>query len=166
MQSSLSPGARHEADSPRESDSDPVPPATAAGSTPGMFPDPLHGGIAGGSDPLGSSTPTPTPTAVVPPPLGSSTLAPSAVSAPNSAVVPAAPASSAASNSRPVTRLQHGIRKPKTYTDGTIRYGHLATVSEPNTLDVALCDPNWKAEMDVEYDALLKNKTWHLVPPQ
>jgi hypothetical protein len=58
-----------------------------------------------------------------------------------------------------VTRLQHGIRKPKTYTDGTIRYGHLATISEPKNLANALHNPNWKAVMDIEYGALQKNKT-------
>jgi hypothetical protein len=32
---------------------------------------------------------------------------------------------------RPSTRLQHGIHKPKVYTDGTVRYGLLATSDEP-----------------------------------
>jgi hypothetical protein len=27
-------------------------------------------------------------------------------------------------------------------------------------------DDNWKKAMDVEFDALMKNKTYHLVPPQ
>jgi hypothetical protein len=30
----------------------------------------------------------------------------------------------------------------------------------------ALQDPNWKAATDVEYGALMKNRTWHLVPPK
>ena len=67
---------------------------------------------------------------------------------------------------RPATHLQASIRKPKMYTNGTIRYGNLANVSEPHTVADALHNPNWKAAMDVEFDALLKNKTWHLVPPQ
>jgi histone deacetylase 1/2 len=66
---------------------------------------------------------------------------------------------------RPSTRLQHGIRKPKTYTDSTIQYGHLATVSEPSSVRDALLNPHWKAAMDTEYGALMKNKTWHMVPP-
>jgi hypothetical protein len=74
--------------------------------------------------------------------------------------------STVSSPQRVVTRLQHGIRKPKTYFDGTIRYGHLATISEPKNLADALHNPNWKAAMDIEYGALQKNKTWHLVPPQ
>jgi hypothetical protein len=38
------------------------------------------------------------------------------------------------------TRLQHGIRKPKVYTDGTVRYGLLTSSGEPNNLDEALGD--------------------------
>jgi hypothetical protein len=66
----------------------------------------------------------------------------------------------------PKTRLQAGIRKPKIYKDGTIRYGCLAYSDEPRSIDDALSDKNWKLAMDIEYDALMKNKTWHLVPPQ
>jgi hypothetical protein len=62
------------------------------------------------------------------------------------------------------TRLQQGIKKPKKYTDGTIRYG-LSTVGEPNNLTEALEDTKWKHAMDEEYTALMDNKTWHLVPP-
>jgi hypothetical protein len=32
-------------------------------------------------------------------------------------------------------------------------------------LGEALGDQNWRNAMNVEYDALMKNKTWHLVPP-
>jgi hypothetical protein len=42
----------------------------------------------------------------------------------------------------------------------------LATISEPKNLADALHNPNWKAAMEIEYGALQKNKTWHLVPPQ
>jgi histone deacetylase 1/2 len=67
--------------------------------------------------------------------------------------------------SRPTTRSQLGIRRPKVYTDGTVRYNFLASAGEPTSLDNALNDPNWKQAMDCEYTALLKNNTWHLVPP-
>lgn len=36
-------------------------------------------------------------------------------------------------------------------------------VEPANHLD-ALADENWRAAMDCEYQALLKNRTWHLVP--
>jgi histone deacetylase 1/2 len=53
------------------------------------------------------------------------------------------------------------------YTDDTIRYGNLATtIPEPTTIKDALDNPHWKAAMDAEFGALLKNNTWHLVPPQ
>jgi hypothetical protein len=61
--------------------------------------------------------------------------------------------------SRPHTRLQTSIHKLKLYTDGTIHYGCLAESDEPRSLDDALTNKNWKIAMDVEYDALMKNKT-------
>jgi len=66
----------------------------------------------------------------------------------------------------PRTRLQHGICKEKHYTDGTIKYGFLTYTGEPQTLEQALGDANWKGAMDAEYLALQRNNTWHLVPPQ
>lgn len=73
---------------------------------------------------------------------------------------PAAPA-------RLVTRLQQGITKPKTYSDGTVRWCMLgsAATSEPLSVEEALTDERWVAAMDNEHSALIKNKTWHLVPP-
>jgi histone deacetylase 1/2 len=63
------------------------------------------------------------------------------------------------------TRLQSGIQKPKIYKDGTIHYGMLATTSEPTSFSDALADTKWRKAMEEEYDALLQNKTWHLVSP-
>jgi hypothetical protein len=63
------------------------------------------------------------------------------------------------------TRLQRGIRNPKKYTDGTIRYGMLSSTGKPCTLMEALDDENWCKAMNEEYQALMENKTWHLVPP-
>jgi hypothetical protein len=74
--------------------------------------------------------------------------------------------SAGAAATRPTTRLQHGIRKPKIYTDGTIRYASLASTAEPRSYKDALLGANWKAAMDIEYGALMKNNTWRLVPPQ
>jgi hypothetical protein len=34
----------------------------------------------------------------------------------------------------PSTRLQHGIRKPKVYTDGTVRYGLHASSGSPTII--------------------------------
>jgi hypothetical protein len=80
-----------------------------------------------------------------------------------------APASSSSQQpvvQRPRTRLSEGIRQPRVYTDDTIRYGMLTTTGEPSSLTEALSDANWKKAMDHEFDALVKNKTWHLVPSQ
>jgi hypothetical protein len=69
----------------------------------------------------------------------------------------------------PGTRLRKGIHQPWVYKDGTIRYdrlGPFTTSGEPQFLQEALEDKNWKHAMDLEYSALMKNRTWHLVPPQ
>jgi hypothetical protein len=80
--------------------------------------------------------------------MASTAVFPSVSSVP----LPAAPV-------RPSTRLQHGIRKPKVYTDGTICYGLLNSSGEPNHIDEALDDSRWKSAMDQEYNALPKNNT-------
>jgi histone deacetylase 1/2 len=41
----------------------------------------------------------------------------------------------------------------------------LATTSEPTSVYDALADMKWRKAMEEEYDALLQNKTWHLVSP-
>jgi histone deacetylase 1/2 len=65
-----------------------------------------------------------------------------------------------------MTRLQHGITQPKRYTDGTVRWCNVATssVGEPATVADALRDQKWVDAMNSEYHALMKNKTWRLVP--
>jgi histone deacetylase 1/2 len=67
---------------------------------------------------------------------------------------------------RPATRLSHGIRQPRIFTDGTVRWGMHAAAStgEPTSLNQALASTAWVSAMNTEYDALLRNKTWHLVP--
>jgi hypothetical protein len=89
--------------------------------------------------------------APIPLPPRSSTAAPHAVAESRSRMgssLPQGAGSSALADHvapahRPATRLQHGIRKPKVYTDGTIRYGQLIVSSEePPTLKYALADKN------------------------
>jgi hypothetical protein len=65
---------------------------------------------------------------------------------------------------RPRTRLQSGVSKPKKFTDGTIRYTHFCSTGEPSSTTEAFSDSRCKAAMDEEYDGLIKNNTWHLVP--
>jgi hypothetical protein len=67
---------------------------------------------------------------------------------------------------RPGTRLQHGIHKPKTYSDGMVRYGMFTSSNEPQDHHEALGNAKWRKSMDDEYSALLKNETWHLVSPK
>lgn len=51
------------------------------------------------------------------------------------------------------TRLEHGIVKPKRYTDGIVQYGNFCATREEN-LQEALTDPKWKKAMQEEYMAL------------
>lgn len=98
-------------------------------------------------------------------------LSPGSVAAAEAGALPASPESDAPAISpeahHPVTQLQHGIHKPKTYTDGTVCWCmHSVSVpEEPATLDEAFGDKNWAAAMQSEHQALLRNNTWHLVPP-
>jgi histone deacetylase 1/2 len=39
------------------------------------------------------------------------------------------------------------------------------SAEEPSTVQEALADQRWVAAMNNEHTTLLKNKTWHLVPP-
>jgi hypothetical protein len=69
---------------------------------------------------------------------------------------------------RLITRAQRGTRQPHIYTDIIVRYGKyglLTSSGEPHSLDDVLANSNWKSAMTLEYDALMKNRTWHLVPP-
>jgi hypothetical protein len=71
------------------------------------------------------------------------------------------------------TRLRNNIHKELVRTDGTVPYDPRrrgfsavsAPPTEPDTLEDALADKNWTAAMHEEYQALLRNQTWHLVPP-
>jgi hypothetical protein len=57
---------------------------------------------------------------------------------PTEAVVPS-------TSTRPSTRAQHGIRRSKVYTDGTVQYDKhtlLAAIGEPSTVNEALGDKN------------------------
>jgi histone deacetylase 1/2 len=156
-----------------------------AGSAPGSAPDPPRAPASqvaavapNPHQPAPATSPTaaPTATSVVEPPVpaageGGTTPVASASLQPQEDLpagssMAAEPAShQGVVQERPRTRLQSRIRKEKVYTDGTIKYGCFTSSGEPHTVDEALHDKNWKEAMDSEYMALMKNKTWHLVPP-
>jgi hypothetical protein len=35
---------------------------------------------------------------------------------------------------------------------------------EPSSISEALANSNWVSAMDAEHQALMRNKTWHLIP--
>jgi hypothetical protein len=73
------------------------------------------------------------------------------------------------------TRSKNNIVQPKIPTDGTVRYplpkALLAAsttkpdLQEPTCFTMASKSPHWRRAMNLEFDALLKNCTWNLVPP-
>lgn len=148
-------------------------PASTGESGSGLLPSAADGSLDGSSaSPPSSSMSSPEPSQPQTDPAGGGhalpanptatvEILPSGSSAPTSPV----PSSTPLPDWR-VTRLQHGIVKPKTRTDGTVRWCMQASVSagEPTSLDAALGDKNWRAAMDSEVQALARNHTWHLVP--
>ena len=73
---------------------------------------------------------------------------------------------------RMTTRAQKGILKPSKFKDGIVRYeknfkfANFGSSGEPQNLLEALSNDNWKKAMNIEYEALMKNQTWHLVSPK
>jgi hypothetical protein len=68
------------------------------------------------------------------------------------------------------TRSQNMIFKPSKFTDGRVRYppqaltASIASNEEPTCLSQASKHSAWCAAMNAEFDVLLKNGTWSLVP--
>ncbi|KAK1618045.1 hypothetical protein QYE76_023562 [Lolium multiflorum] len=163
--SSPAPGDRA-ADSPRAGPS-PAP----SDRTPAASP------RAGPAQPASASfhePPSPEP-ASSPPATGSSPAGPSFESgqpAPDDPAIAgedrAQPGAPTTSTSHPmVTRRRHGIQRSKEYTDGTVRYDHYrrsAFLVTPATYRGALSEPAWRSAMEAEFDALISNRTWTLVP--
>ncbi|XP_050290068.1 uncharacterized mitochondrial protein AtMg00820-like [Quercus robur] len=70
-----------------------------------------------------------------------------------------------------ITRSKNLITKPKTFTDSIVRYpvpcalladGN-ASIVEPTCFTTAVKDSNWRAAMNLKFDALLKSQTWVLL---
>jgi len=57
-----------------------------------------------------------------------------------------------------ITRSKNGIVQPRLHP--TLLLSHV----EPTSYKQALADPNWFTAMKNEYDALIRNNTWSLVP--
>jgi hypothetical protein len=70
------------------------------------------------------------------------------------------------------TQAKNNIIKPKTLTNGIVRYPlpHAliaTTISQepkPTCYSSTMKNPLWRKAMNVEFDALLHNQTWTLVP--
>jgi hypothetical protein len=78
----------------------------------------------------------------------------------------------AAASLRPHTRSKSGIVRRKECTDGTVAWlaacladTQADPTAEPRNYQAAMSIPHWRAAMDDEFQALLRNNTWRLVPP-
>jgi histone deacetylase 1/2 len=95
---------------------------------------------------------------------GPHTLSPASSPSPPSPSphLPTPPAPSPAAPRHPmITRMRHGLFQPNP------RYANLAATAIsllPSSISEALRDPNWSSAMQAEYDALMSNSTWTLVP--
>ncbi|MCH94031.1 retrovirus-related pol polyprotein from transposon TNT 1-94, partial [Trifolium medium] len=56
------------------------------------------------------------------------------------------------------TRAKSGFKQPR------LEFSLLVAHSEPKNVKQAFLDPSWHSAMQAEYDALLQNNTWSLVP--
>ena len=90
---------------------------------------------------------------------------PSSTSVPSSTQTTEPISSSSPSPPSPqmTTRAQHGIFKPRKLFNLHASASHSISPLPTNPIN-ALQDPNWKMAMTDEYNALIENKTWDLVP--
>ncbi|XP_062075876.1 uncharacterized mitochondrial protein AtMg00820-like [Humulus lupulus] len=63
------------------------------------------------------------------------------------------------------TRIKSGFPKPNVLTATKYPLNIAAGPHEPSTVSQALASPKWKQAMITEYEGLLSNGTWSLVPP-
>ncbi|WVZ50486.1 hypothetical protein U9M48_001732 [Paspalum notatum var. saurae] len=111
------------------------------------------------SPPAASSPPVPSDTShPTPVPSPASTTAPPPPPVPFAPPPPAAPA-----RHTMITRARAGLRQPNP------KYANVCTTlpspaPPPTTVRGALRDPDWRQAMQDEYDALVANGTWTLVP--
>lgn len=79
---------------------------------------------------------------------------------PPSTGVPALVPSSSSQNAHSmVTRSKSGIFRHKHPFVGAV------ISSEPRSVKAALADPDWRLAMQNDFNALMRNNTWTLVPP-
>jgi len=63
-----------------------------------------------------------------------------------------------------ITRSMKGITKPRTMFNLSLSHSNHTISPIPTNHKLTLSDPNWKSAMQSEFDALIRNKTWDLVP--
>jgi hypothetical protein len=64
----------------------------------------------------------------------------------------------------PSSVVVHQVLRDNSIPFSELNKESVCCTGEPSTIAEAFTDSRWKAAMDEEYDALIKNHTWHLVP--
>ena len=65
------------------------------------------------------------------------------------------------------TRRRAGVHRPWVPKDGTVRYNPYrrgSFLAVPSSHRTALSEPEWRSAMEDEFDALICDQTWSLVP--
>ena len=124
----------------------PTPPAPAPSPTP----------------PAPTPTPPPSPAPTPPPSPTPSSDSSAAPDSPVPTLPPRAiPTAAPINDHRMRTRAKSGFHQPQ---DRLNLHTSVSLTSLPKNYKTALLDPNWAAAMQEEYNALLQNNTWQLVP--
>ena len=119
---------------------------------------------------IGASDPPPVDD-IVQCPVGSSTIGRPTVVAPVAPLATAGTVVPSVVDPAPTTHpygtwLKHNIKKFKVRIDGTVTYSMVqSSASEPTSHITAMEHLLWRQAMNDEFQTLLKNKTWYLVPP-
>ncbi|PKI78797.1 hypothetical protein CRG98_000864 [Punica granatum] len=120
--------------------------------------------LAENVSPIAMSTDQPVPTAQAVPPV-QPVYAPQLV--PASQSVPAAPAPPTSRPHHMVTRSRDGSLPPRRFdlSKHPVAFSVSIGLQEPTSFAKAKRDPRWVEAMQDEFQALLSNRTWDLVPP-
>jgi hypothetical protein len=120
--------------------------------------------------PLPANPPSPPPDHLSPSMAGTPNTSPTmtssstSIDSPNTSPSPTPPAPPAPPTRTMATRSMRGIHKPRKLFNLSVTIDDPTISPLPKNPKLALSDPNWKSAMQSEFNALIRNNTWDLVP--